>query len=86
MEFGARTQADRLRDGHFALQHTKIDPKTKSECDSLITILWNGALALQSLDDLGSKEANDQAWEDMQVLDKRRLELNKLLMVFENKS
>lgn len=44
------------------------EPQTKEEMREQLLVLADGICALQSLDDLGSKEANDAAWNDMLVL------------------
>jgi len=59
----------RLRDGARALNLSK--PRTRKEMKAALQVLWDGAVALQSVDDLGSPEANQQAWDDMLALQRK---------------
>jgi hypothetical protein len=61
----------RLNDGARALGRGKGLPSKLSELQDLKTELHDGIAALQSLDDLGSEEANKRAWDDMLELQKR---------------
>ena len=59
----------RLRDGNKAIQ-TLSDPEPESldDLEARLKVVVAGGLALSSLDDLGSDEANKQAWNDMLIL------------------
>lgn len=73
-EPAARTARDerRLRDGASALREpTNYEAMSIKELRALRERLGDGARALQSMDDLGSPEANQRAWADMQELMKR---------------
>lgn len=59
----------RLRDG--AKAQLLDEPKTAKEIRAQLDVLHDGIAALQSLDDLGSEEANDQAWNDMLALQRK---------------
>lgn len=59
----------RLADGDRAKGLAK--PKTTKEIQQQLEILSDGIRALQSLDDLGSPEANQRAWDDMLELQRR---------------
>lgn len=67
----------RLRDGAEALVQDPNTPKTIAEMEAQLRVLWDGATALQSLDDLGSPEANQKAWNDMLELQHRAEDLKK---------
>jgi len=41
------------------------EPRTLREIEEQISAIYAGAVALQSMDDLGSPEANQRAWDDM---------------------
>jgi hypothetical protein len=56
----------RIRDGKRAL--FLPEPKTIHGMNGQIDILLDGARALQSLDDLGTPEANARAWKAMEWL------------------
>jgi len=43
-------------------------PTTRAEIAEQLNIIYDGMLALQSLDDLGNKEANDKAMRDIDTL------------------
>ena len=59
----------RLADG--AKARALPEPKTLKEMQEQVGTIFDGMLALQSTDDLGSPEANNQAWADMIELQKR---------------
>ena len=65
----------RLRDGAeaFALS----EPQTLEEMEKTLQALWQGAVALQSTDDMGSPEANESVWNDMLELQRRAEALEK---------
>lgn len=65
----------RLRDGAGAL--ALPEPKTLEEMKAQLQVLWDGAVALQSTDDLGSPEANEKTWNDMLELQQRAQTLEK---------
>lgn len=65
----------RLRDGAEAL--TLSEPKTLKEMEDQLQVLWDGAVALQSTDDMGSPEANEKVWNDMLELQQRAQALEK---------
>lgn len=71
----------RLRDGAEALTRDQDAPKTVEEMEAQLQALWDGAVALQSLDDLGSPEANEKAWNDMMELQRRAQALEEKLRV-----
>ena len=58
----------RLNDGAKASRLLAQDPKTIDECRSQIEELSDAIAAMQSLDDLGSAEANQRAMDDMDAL------------------
>ena len=60
------TDQRRLNDG--ARAKALSEPKNLKEMKEQLSIIFDGMLALQSLDDLGSPEANQQAWDDMTEL------------------
>jgi len=63
----------RLRDGARGLAlSTDLKSLSVEELQALYNELYDAACAMQSLDDLGSPEANDRAWKEMQELDRRR--------------
>ena len=64
-----------LNDGARAMALT--EPKTLKEMEEQLRIIYDGALALQSMDNLGSPEANQQAWDDMLELQRRAEALSK---------
>ena len=67
----------RLRDGAEAMN---LEVRTDVGLDQLIDLrnqLHDGIAALQSLDDLGSEEANQRAWDDMLELQKRYAKVEK---------
>jgi hypothetical protein len=59
----------RLRDGAEAL--SLPEPQTLHEMKEQLQALMDGAVALQSMEDLGSPEANERAWNDMMELQRR---------------
>ena len=59
----------RLNDGIKAMALS--EPKTLKEMRVQLLVVFDGMLALQSLDDLGSPEANQKAWDDMIELQRR---------------
>ena len=63
----------RLRDGEkaSAVPPNDLAKLTLSQLQSLRETVFDGALAMQSRDDLGSPEANDAAWEECIALDKK---------------
>lgn len=62
----------RLEDGARALALPALpESVTKAEIERQLEILYQGMVALQSLDDLGSEEANAKAWSDMETLQAR---------------
>lgn len=62
----------RLNDGEEALSlQTKPLPDTLEKLQDLRGKLHDGIVALQSLDDLGSEDANQRAWDDMLELQSR---------------
>lgn len=62
----------RLRDGQSALEtSSKPLPKTIQDLTDLRNKLHDGIAAPQSLDDLGSEEANQEAWDNMLALQRR---------------
>jgi hypothetical protein len=66
-----RNNAVRLKDGADAIKMlSDPDPETLTGLEARLQTVMAGALALQSTDDLGSKEANAQAWSDMLRLEK----------------
>ena len=67
-----RTDTMRLRDGAKAIKTlSEPEPETLDQLEAQLSAVMDGALALQSLDDLGSSEANEAAWSDMLRLQKR---------------
>ena len=73
----------RLRDGAEAL--ALPEPKTLEEMEAQLQILWDGAVALQSTDDLGSLEANQQTWNDMLELQRRAHDLERKILQIKRK-
>ena len=66
-----RTQEARLRDGARAIRVlSEPHPGSLDDLINRLDVVMAGALALQSLEDLGSTEANEQAWNDMLRLEK----------------
>lgn len=63
----------RLRDGAAGMALPIDDLKKLSvvELRQRRTELYDAAVAMQSLDDLGSPEANQRAWDEMVELDRR---------------
>ncbi len=74
----------RLRDGAEAL--TLPEPQTLKEMERTLQALWDGAVALQSTDDMGSPEANQQVWNDMLELQKRAQTLEKKIKELKNQN
>lgn len=56
----------RLEKGAAAL--ALPEPTTEQELEDTIGVLHDAIAALQSLDDLGSDQANQQAWDDQLLL------------------
>ena len=54
-------------------------PKDRAEIIKQIDQLEDSIIAMQSLDDLGSDEENDRAWNDMKALQKAQDALKKSL-------
>jgi len=67
----------RLADGEQA--GALAEPATDAEIEAQLNILHDGIAALQSLDDLGSNEANQRAWNDMLALQKKYARLRQKL-------
>lgn len=65
----------RLRDGAESL--ALPEPQTIEEMERTLQALWQGAVALQSTDDMGSPEANESVWNDMLELQRRAQALEK---------
>ena len=65
----------RLRDGAEALALS--EPQTLEAMEKTLQALWQGAVALQSTDDMGSTEANKAVWNDMLELQRRAEALEK---------
>lgn len=65
------TQIDRrrLRDGARALALPV--PQTDAEIREQLPVILDAIRAMQSLDDLGSEEANGKAWDDLGQLEAR---------------
>lgn len=61
----------RLGDGERALKRSFPTTDNKNELIAYRDELHAGIAALQSLDDLGSEQANQAAWDDMLELQKR---------------
>ncbi len=72
----------RLRDGATAtaLLDVPLGSMTLQQLQELREVLRDGAVALQSLDDLGSPEANDAAWQDMQAVSEKLELVNQALL------
>ena len=73
-EMSRPTKVDqrRLADGAEALRQSRRDPQTIEQAREIYESLSDGIRALQSMDDLGSPEANEAAWDDMLYLEKER--------------
>ncbi len=81
-----RTDAMRLRDGANAVQTLdEPDPETIEGLQTKLKVVMGGALALQSLDDLGSPGANEAAWSDMLKLQKKGGELREKIKALQTK-
>mgnify|MGYP001605590597 FL=1 len=76
----SREDRRRLRDGAEAL--VLSEPQTLEEMERTLQALWDGAVALQSTDDMGSPEANEQVWNDMLELQRRAQALEKKIKQF----
>ena len=76
----------RLKDGQEALELGTDLPTDLVELGVLRAELSTGICALQSLDDLGSEEANQRAWNDMLELQKRYQRVVKKIKKLEKKS
>jgi len=61
----------RLDDGARAKARGEANPDNLNDLISLRDELHSAICALQSLDDLGSEEANQAAWDDMTLLQGR---------------
>jgi hypothetical protein len=62
----------RLRDGAKAIEAlAKPEPVTLEEHEAQLEVVMQGARALQSLDDLGSRNSNNRAWKDLVRLSDR---------------
>ena len=77
-----RVDRRRLRDGAEAL--ALPEPKTLKEMETQLQALWDGAVALQSTDDMGSPEANKQVYDDMLELQRRAQALEKKIKQIKN--
>ena len=78
------TDQRRLNDGARAM--ALKEPKTLKEMEVQLRVIYDGALALQSMDDIGSPEANQKAWDDMIELQTRGVALkNKIEEMKKNK-
>lgn len=78
----SRIDRRRLRDGAAALTlATNIAGKSRAEVEGLRSQLLDGALALQSLDDLGTAEENATAAADLKELQRRLFALDQLMPV-----
>ena len=76
----------RLNDGDEALGlGTKLPTKLR-DLETLRDELHDGIVALQSLDDLGSDEDNQRAWNDMLELQKRYDLVSVKIKKFEKKT
>jgi hypothetical protein len=83
-EYSAVTRR-RLNDGQQALETSKNPlPESIQGLTELRNQLHDGIAALQSLDDLGSEQANQQAWDDMIALQVRYDEVTTKLKELEN--
>lgn len=69
----------RLGDGAKALALPELDTTDKMQLSARLYELHDAIAAMQSLDDLGSSEANQQAWEDMQKLEAEYRKVKNLL-------
>ena len=80
-----RTDKDRLRDGARALDTlSEPEPDTLEDLKERLRVVMDGALALQSTDDLGSAEANEAAWNDMLRLQKAGDEIREKIKALKN--
>ena len=77
------TDQRRLNDGARAMALS--EPKNLKEMEEQLRVIYDGALALQSMDDLGSPEANQRAWDDMIELQRRGDALRKKIEQIKNK-
>ncbi len=75
----------RLNDGNAAMEVDISKPLTAVEIRSQMASLSDGICALQSLDDLGSEAANQNAWDDMLELQRRYGVLEVKLKALEGK-
>ena len=77
----------RLRDGAKATTHSVGNLKSMSDraLQAFKDSLFDGSVALQSLDDLGSVEANQAAWADMRRLQARMIAVDAELKFRQNK-
>lgn len=67
----------RLRDGARAMALS--EPMTKAEVQDQLEILHTGIVSLQSMEDLGSSEANRAAHENMRILEEKQRRLKSKL-------
>lgn len=75
----------RLADGERA--RTLYDnPQTEEEVTEQLAIIHDGIVALQSLDDLGTEEENQAAWNDMLRLQARHEALVRRLDEIQNRN
>ena len=71
----------RLRDGERAMTASEnLDQLDRESLRTLRFDLENAVLAMQSLDDLGSEDANNKAWNDMLELQKRLDTVKRMLL------
>jgi hypothetical protein len=70
----------RLTDGQRAVRLLAIEPTSRDEAKRIMSILTDGACALQSLDDLGEVE-NQAVCDDLSAILKRQRELGSRMNV-----
>ena len=80
----SRVDRRRLRDGAEAM--TLPEPQTLGEMEITLQALWDGAVALQSTDDQGSPEDNEQVFNDMLELQRRAQALEKKIKQLKERS
>lgn len=71
----APSNLDKRRLGKGARASMLPDPTTREESEQQIEQLDEAIIALQSMDDLGTPEANQSAWQQMLDLQKRQNDL-----------
>lgn len=76
----------RLRDGATAMRYSPAPDYDLRGLKLELSVLHDGAVALQSLDDLGSVEANNKACDDIVVLQRRMEEVRKKIAVLQEVS